>query len=353
MNRFFSALTILMTVAGTALGQTGSVNTSGTGTSGVYVETTSSSFPDVGVEVIDSFKIFNSSNEQLLRVYPTGRAVIGIGSFTTGDVERLHVFDNADRNSLVVMENPTTGLSGIAGFRAKADVAYGSFHAHASTRTLARFGQTLGGWMELLSVTGSGMAIGTLGTAPIIIGTNNVGRVYIGSDGNVGIGAASAGAKLAVTGNVSVTGDISATGNIAAKYQDVAEWVPSREDLSAGTVVVLDASIGNAVMASNGAYDTTVAGVVSAQPGIILGEAGSAREQVATTGRVKVKVDAGKAPIRVGDLLVTSSRPGYAMKSIPVDIGGVAMHRPGTILGKALEALPNGEGEILVLLSLQ
>jgi hypothetical protein len=29
------------------------------------------------------------------------------------------------------------------------------------------------------------------------------------------------------------------------------------------------------------------------------------------------------------------------------------MHRPGTIIGKALEPLDNGVGEILVLLSLQ
>jgi hypothetical protein len=31
----------------------------------------------------------------------------------------------------------------------------------------------------------------------------------------------------------------------------------------------------------------------------------------------------------------------------------VAFHRPGTILGKALESLASGTGEILVLLTLQ
>jgi hypothetical protein len=41
------------------------------------------------------------------------------------------------------------------------------------------------------------------------------------------------------------------------------------------------------------------------------------------------------------------------MRSKPVDLGGVAIHRPGTILGKAIEPLASGEGEILVLLSLQ
>ena len=50
---------------------------------------------------------------------------------------------------------------------------------------------------------------------------------------------------------------------------------------------------------------------------------------------------------------VTSDEAGTAMKSEPVDVGGVKMHRPGTIIGKALDPLPSGRGEILVLLSLQ
>jgi hypothetical protein len=41
------------------------------------------------------------------------------------------------------------------------------------------------------------------------------------------------------------------------------------------------------------------------------------------------------------------------MRSEPVSVGGINMHRPGTIIGKALEPLNEGEGEILVLLSLQ
>ena len=46
-------------------------------------------------------------------------------------------------------------------------------------------------------------------------------------------------------------------------------------------------------------------------------------------------------------------------KSEPLDLGGVPIHRPGTLIGKALDPLKEGEGEgegegeILVLLSLQ
>jgi hypothetical protein len=150
-----------------------------------------------------------------------------------------------------------------------------------------------------------------------------------------------------------VVGDITATGVINSKYQDVAEWVPAAKALAAGTVVVLDTTRDNQVTSSSRAYDTRVAGVVSARPGIALGEAGEGKVLVATTGRVRVRVDATRGPIGIGDLIVTSDLPGAAMKSMPVELGGVSIHRPGTIVGKALEPLAGGVGEILVLLSLQ
>jgi hypothetical protein len=86
---------------------------------------------------------------------------------------------------------------------------------------------------------------------------------------------------------------------------------------------------------------------------VLLGKPGDDKAKVATTGRVTVKVDASHDAIRPGDLLVTSGKPGFAMKSQPVSIGAVEIHRPGTLVGKALEPLEAGEGEILVLLSLQ
>ena len=117
--------------------------------------------------------------------------------------------------------------------------------------------------------------------------------------------------------------------------------------------MILDSNTPNSVVPSVIAYDTHVAGVVSAMPGLILGEQGDHNVKVATTGRVKVRVDASQSPIRIGDLLVTSDRKGVAMRSEPVNLGGIEIHRPGTLIGKALEPLSGGEGEILVLLSLQ
>lgn len=158
---------------------------------------------------------------------------------------------------------------------------------------------------------------------------------------------------LLFTGNLTGTGNVTATGNIAAKYQDVAEWVPAKQTFPAGTVVVLDVEQTNHVEASLQAYDTPVAGVVTEMPGLLLGEAGNDKIMVATIGGVKVKVDASRKPIHIGDLLVSGSKSGTAIASEPVEIHGRRLHQPGTILGKALEPLDSGEGNILVLLSLQ
>ena len=184
--------------------------------------------------------------------------------------------------------------------------------------------------------------------------------IGITAAGNMGIGTTAPSSKLHVAGDVTLTGtgNFSASGtitaeNIVAKYQDIAEWVPSRRAMPAGTVVVLDTVTLHHVLASSQAYDTRVAGVVSERPGLTLGEGGDGKLKVATTGRVRVKVDASRAPIRAGDILVTSDMEGIAMRSEPIDLGGAQIHRPGTIIGKALEPLDKGIGEILVLLSLQ
>ena len=174
-------------------------------------------------------------------------------------------------------------------------------------------------------------------------------RMVIKQNGHIMIGDP----NMTDTAVLNVSGDINVTGNINAKYQDVAEWVSSGAKLDPSMVVVLDPSHDDQVMPSSRSYDTAVAGVVSSNPGVILGVGAAGKEKFATTGRVKVRVDASRDPIAIGDLLVTSDLPGTAMKSQPIEINGRKFHQPGTVIGKALQALPSGRGEILVLLSLQ
>ncbi len=290
-------------------------------------------------------------NTELARMVLTESGNLGVG--TTGPWYRFQV--NAPSDPNIFPNTPSTILltdandynaavsgSGVA-FGARFDTA-GSITQIgiiSAIRELPQAGKFAGALTFGTRAEGSG-------------GGTSMERMRIDSNGNVGIGRiAAAGNKLDVNGNVNVSGSITATTVIGAAYQDVAEWVSSSEELQPGTVVVLDPSRDNQVMPSARAYDTAVAGVVSANPGLILGIGDAGKEKVATTGRVKVKVDATRGPIAIGDLLVTSDRRGTAMKSEPIDVAGNRIHRPGTVIGKALQSLPSGQGEILVLLSLQ
>jgi hypothetical protein len=279
----------------------------------------------------------NNSGIERMRITSAGN--LGIGTASPGSL--LHVYNSQNTEVIGMVENANAGATAAASIEAKTNDGY----------AYLKMGST---------AYGSWGAVGTTGTGSFYYDVfNGVGdhvwrttasaseRMRITNAGNVGIGIANPLTKLHVVGDVTVTG------NIAAKYQDVAEWVPSTQKLSVGTVVVVDTRGTNQVLASSLAYDTGVAGVITGQPGLILGEEGEGKVKVATTGRVKVRVDATRAPVRAGDLLVTSEVPGVAMRSEPVSFGGVSMHRPGTIIGKALEPLEKGTGEILVLLSLQ
>jgi hypothetical protein len=305
--------------------------------------------PDVLATAPNPSLRFLTANVERMIITNTG--AVGIG--TTTPAQKVHVFETADVQAMLLLQNSSAASNSSAAIRVQSDLAMTNLISHATGRTISRYGVVLGGWSELLAFQGNGLVMGTVSSTPVIIGTSNIDRIHVTGAGDVGIGIATPSAKLHVAGNIIATGSITGATVIGAVYQDVAEWVPAAEHFEPGTVVVVDKRTGNTVRASMTAYDTSVAGVVSAQPGIILGEGSASKEQVATTGRVRVRVDASKGAIQLGDLLVTSDIPGTAMKSEPIDVGGVSIHRPGTIIGKALEPLDRGEGEILVLLSLQ
>lgn len=190
------------------------------------------------------------------------------------------------------------------------------------------------------------------GPQPIVLGTADTERVRVTGTGNVGIGTSTPAQKLHVNGNARFDGTVTGT-SVTAQYQDIAEWVKARGPASAGTVLIIDPERTDGVTAASTSYDTRVAGVVSPKPGITLGMPGEDKVVVAHSGRVRVKASVENGPIAIGDLLVSSATPGHAMRSTPIDVGGVALHRPGTVLGKALEPLADGNGDILVLLMLQ
>jgi hypothetical protein len=134
---------------------------------------------------------------------------------------------------------------------------------------------------------------------------------------------------------------------------DVAEPFPMLQNqVTKGAVVVIDEKNPGQLKLSSSAYDRRVAGIVSGAGGVKPGlslqqkELGSGPD-VALSGRVYALADASRGPIRPGDLLTTSDRPGYCMRAMSWE------RARGAILGKAMGSLASGRGLVLVLVSLQ
>jgi hypothetical protein len=71
-------------------------------------------------------------------------------------------------------------------------------------------------------------------------------------------------------------------------------------------------------------------------------------------GVIPTKVSTENGVIRRGDLLVTSSTPGHAMKATPITVGGAAFYPGGVIIGKALENFDGpGTGLIEVMVNVK
>lgn len=298
------------------------------------------------VSVNNSLPLAFATNSAAPQMVLSASGNLGIGTTTPNNLLSL------SRSSPPVLEIRNSNSSGIAAGTVLGTVAFtGTSSAYSDSVTSANPGaviQAMGGgsWGNYLPAS---LVFGTTST----VSANYAERMRIDPAGNVGIGTSTPSATLDVNGTIHASGAITGATVIGAVYQDVAEWVPATAPMPAGTVVVLNRGRRNEVMPSSHAYDTSVAGVVSANPGVLLGMSDEGKAKIATTGRVKVHVDARRGAVAPGDLLVTSDVPGTAMKSEPVDLGGVRIHRPGTLLGKALEPLAGGEGDILVLLSLQ
>ncbi len=158
---------------------------------------------------------------------------------------------------------------------------------------------------------------------------------------------------------VSRSGEVYADGTFHGGGADLAESVIPFEGKNAyqpGNVleISLKAPEGTHTFdLSNVPYSTRVAGIYSTQPGF-LGKQWDADDPrlkgeipMAIAGIVPCLVSAENGPIERGDLLVSASEPGHAMK------GTDRLRMIGAVVGKALGNLKTGTGMIDILVTLQ
>jgi hypothetical protein len=164
------------------------------------------------------------------------------------------------------------------------------------------------------------------------------------------------GVNNAQTFRVDANGTVFANGGFQAGGADFAESMAVAGDASMyqpGDLLVIDVSSKRRLKLANTAYSTLVAGVYSTKPGLIatphkMNDPALAKEvPMAVVGIVPVKVSVENGAIQVGDLLVSSSTPGYAMR------GTDRSRMLGAVIGKALEPLREGNGVVQVLVTLQ
>jgi hypothetical protein len=142
------------------------------------------------------------------------------------------------------------------------------------------------------------------------------------------------------------------TQNGGADVAEVFDVEGNRADYEPGDVLEISATADRTVVKCSTPYSTLVAGVYATKPGVLLTEEKmdtdiSGKVPMGVIGVIPTKVCDENGPIQRGDLLVTSSKPGYAMKADPDKI------KPGQLIGKALEAFGATTGKIKVLVNVR
>jgi hypothetical protein len=199
-------------------------------------------------------------------------------------------------------------------------------------------------------------------------GITSTGSSYQYFGGNVGIGTTTPSAMLEVDGNVKLTSGSGAsiifadgttqstayTGvTCGGDYAESVDVTGNRAKYEPGDVLVLDTENPGRVLKSDEAYSTAVSGIYSTKPGVVgrrqTTDPKTTKTEVpmAMVGIVPTKVSTENGSIKVGDLLVSSSTAGYAMK------GTDRSKMLGAVIGKAMGNLSAGKGVIEVLVTLQ
>ena len=178
-------------------------------------------------------------------------------------------------------------------------------------------------------------------------GNSGVAGINTSAGGNGVYGRSNAGGYAGYFAGLTHVGILEISGG-----SDVAEKFSVAGAAQPGTVVSIDPEHTGALKMSSGAYDRTVAGVISGanhlSAGMVLPDSGGVAGAlpVAMAGRVWVRCNDSNGAIRSGDMLTTSDTAGVAMKVTDY------ARSEGATIGKAMSPLTHGSGLVLALVNL-
>lgn len=143
------------------------------------------------------------------------------------------------------------------------------------------------------------------------------------------------------------------TQNSGADVAEAFDVEGTVSEYEAGDILVISTNSDRTVEKSSTPYSTLVAGVYATKPGVLLTEEHidtdlSGKVPMGVIGVIPTKVCLENGKIKRGDLLVTSSQAGVAMKANPKKV------KIGQVIGKALQDYDQkGTGKIQVLVNIK
>ncbi|ACT92047.1 hypothetical protein Dfer_0787 [Dyadobacter fermentans DSM 18053] len=304
------------------------VRTVGDGIAGNFkVERTTGTSAAVKGEVNSRFANFGTAG------------VYGISSGTGGYAGLFHSSNPAGNGHAVVALADGTGNGVIANAGGTGD---------GVEATCDGSGNAMYGWIPNFGTGKAGRFSNfnsSNGQPTVLISTNGTGSNlqinHTGASGNLAIfqSAGSTVARINKSGR-GFFNDGAVTGG--ADIAEAFEVVDAVSQYEPGDVLSIATSKDRTIEKSAGAYSSLVLGVYATKPGVLLTEQHVESELAGTVpmgvvGVIPTKVCGEGGAIQRGDLLVTSSIPGVAMKADPAKI------QPGQSLGKALQNF-DGEG---------
>jgi len=254
------------------------------------------------------------------------------------------IADHSQGNAANFFMNNTSGVG--AGVRGEVNSIFGN-NGTAGVYGVASGTGGYAGYFEHTETTGFGITLQVVtkdqGTAMVVD--------HEGSSGNLAIFQAGGFNKARIdhTGKGFFNGGTQNSGADLAEAFDVTGASALYEP---GDVLAIAVDADRTVQKSQEAYSSLVVGVYATKPGVLLTEENidnklGDKVPMGVVGVIPTKVCNENGPIHRGDILVTASRPGYAMKA------DLTKLKPGQAIGKALQEFDGDTGKIKVLVNVR